>query len=118
MVREQGPPAGEEDERRELPDGTEHVIVAVERGIRINVPEGYEPADDTVDRLTLELGDALPADAARDCFNSFGDSVLAIDADDEPLAVPGDAPSERVEYVIKEWRTDGFDPNEYDSAAD
>ncbi|WP_049904103.1 hypothetical protein [Halococcus agarilyticus] len=103
-----------EEAQLELPDGTEHVVVASESGIKGNPPEGY----DAVDRLTYERGDELPAAMARSCYNSFGDSVIVIGGDDEPLHSPEDMDPEVVGVIINQWHEDGFDPSEHEAASD
>lgn len=121
MVRESNPPEPAEDERRVLPDGTEHVVVA-EGEIAGNPPEGYsgsESGDESeIPRLTYEVGDALPAGVARECFDSFPDRVIAIDESGDVLATPTEMTPERVAFVIDEWDDGGFDPNEYEAASD
>lgn len=92
-------------------DTTPH-FDAIEKATESDV-QGGEGDEDTDDRLEYGRGDALPADIAPACYESFGDLVL--DADGNVVYSPDEHDEDQVFRTLDMWDEGGFDPAEYES---
>lgn len=116
MVRVTKSPQPDEDES-DLPDGTEHVIVARRsKGVTAHAPRGYDGETNRWGKITYEYGDEVPEDIAENTWSVLGEvseSYVAVDEDGEVVYSPDEMGENDVEMLIQKWEANGFKPGDY-----
>lgn len=115
MVYAKNPAGAQSDpDVSNLPDGTEHVIYARRNNpMSSHPPRGYGGETDKFGTVQYEYADELPEDCAERSFGTFSDVFVAVDEDGKVLHSPDEMDSHEEEAVVREWKANGFKPDDY-----